>query len=82
MSTSENETRGIALAAELIVFDLIGHLKAKGILSKEDTITIYERTLVALEAYPHDDLAIREARKILDQMAQIAAKAPKDVQEL
>lgn len=77
MSTREDETLGIALAGELTVFALIGHLKAKGFLSKEETITIYEQTLTALESYPRDDPAVREARKILDQMAQIASSAPK-----
>jgi len=76
----EHETRGIALAGELIVFNLIGHLKAKGVLSYNDTVAIYEQTLMALEAYPRDDLSIREARKIVDYMAQFASKAPKDIQ--
>jgi hypothetical protein len=81
MGTYEEETLGAALAGELAVFSLIGHLKAKGILSKAETIAIYEETLTALELYPHDDPAVRVARKILDQMAQIAAKAPKGAQE-
>ena len=79
MANEENETRGIALAGELLAFTLIGFLKSKGILSYNETVTIYEQTLMALEAYPHDDLSVREARKIVDQMAQIASKAPKDV---
>jgi hypothetical protein len=78
MSTPEDETRGIALAGELIVFALIGHLKSKGILSKEETIAIYEQTLTTLESYSNLDPSVQEARKILDQMAQIATKAPKD----
>lgn len=76
--SAEQETLGIALAAELTVFSLIGHMKAKGLLSREETITIYEQTLTALESYPHYDLAVQEARKILDRMAQIASLAPKD----
>jgi hypothetical protein len=74
--SAEHETQGVALAGELIVFALIGYMKKKGLLSKEDTVAIYEETLTALEAYPHHDLAVQEARKILDQMAHIAAKAP------
>jgi hypothetical protein len=81
MGAYEEDTLGAALAGQLTVFSLIGHLKAKGILSKAETIAIYEHTLTALESYPRDDPAVRVARKLLDQMAQIAAKAPKGVQE-
>lgn len=76
MTTPEQETLGIALAGELTVFALIGHLKAKGLLSKEDTVAIYEQTLSAIEKYPVNDPAVGMARQILDQMASIAAKAP------
>jgi len=72
-----NQIGGIAIAGELIAFELIGILKAKGILSKEETVAIYENVLQALERYPKNDPMIGEARKIIDQMAQIAATSPK-----
>jgi hypothetical protein len=78
MGSRDDEVFGIALAGELTVFALIGHMKAKGLLSKEETVAIYEETLLALELYPHHDSSVEVARKILDQMAQIAAKSPKD----
>lgn len=79
MPTYEEETLGIALAGELTVFTLIGHLKAKGILSKEETVEIYERTLVALESYPKYEASLAVARETLDQMATVAQRAPKGV---
>jgi len=32
--TKEDEIHGVALSAQLVVFKLIGHLKAKGLISK------------------------------------------------
>jgi hypothetical protein len=79
MATFQEETLGIAMAGELTVFTLIGHLKAKGILSKDETVEIYERTLVALESYPKHEAALAVARQTLDQMATIAQRAPQGV---
>lgn len=76
MDQYHTETLGIALAGELTTFSLIGHLLNKGVLSKQEAVAIYEQTLMALEAYPQFDEAIQVARRILDQMAAIASKAP------
>ena len=72
-----NRFGGTAMAGELIAFNLIGVLKAKGILSTEETVAFYENVLQAMERYPKNDPMVGEARKIIDQMAQIAATAPK-----
>ena len=71
------EIGGIAMAGELVIFRLIGVLFAKGILSKEETAAIYEDTLTTLEEYPKNDPLVAVARRIIDQMGQIAAKGPK-----
>jgi hypothetical protein len=72
-----NQIGGIAIAGELVAFELVGILKAKGLLSKDETVAIYENVLQGLESYPQNDPIIGEARKIIDQMAQIAATGPK-----
>lgn len=77
MSELDDETRGIAMAGGLVAFQTIRCLVEKRLISKKDAVMIFERTLTGLEAYPHFDLAVQEARKILDQMAQIITAGPK-----
>lgn len=72
----DEQTRGMAMVGQLLSFQLIGILKAKGILSKAETVGIYDSTLSQLEALPPDFPGIGEARKILDQMLGIASKSP------
>jgi hypothetical protein len=72
-----NQIGGMAMAGEMIAFNLIGILKAKGLLSKEETVAIYENVLQTMERFPRNDPIVGEARKIIDQMAQIAATGPK-----
>ncbi len=79
MDDDHAETRGITMAGEMVSFALIGHLLNKGVLTKAETVAIYEQVLSALEAYPQFDKAVEVARRILDQMADIASKAPPSV---
>jgi hypothetical protein len=77
MPGSEDETRGIALAGQLVAFQTILCLVEKRLITKKDAVTVFERTLTGLEAYPHFDRAVEEARRILDQMAQIVSSSAK-----
>ena len=71
---------GLAFVGQLVTTALIARLEANGFLSKDDVV-IHEMALAGLEAYPHNLPFIGVARKIVDQMAAIAAKHPTGAQE-
>lgn len=78
---SDTEAMGLAFVGQLVTTALIARLEANGFLSKDDVGAIHEMALAGLEAYPHNLPFIGVARKIVDQMAAIAAKHPTGAQE-
>lgn len=72
MFTPEDETRGLAFIGHSLAFTLMQRLKARGVLTGEDTAWIIETCLEAVEHAPDSD-SMRVARHLLDALAKVEA---------
>ncbi|MBG7615334.1 hypothetical protein IWC96_08565 [Brevundimonas sp. BAL450] len=69
------EARGAALAAQATVYSLVGHLKAKGVLTEGEVAHVFDQALVLLEEHG-DDTSLRVARVLVESMASTVARIP------
>ncbi len=73
----QHGTRAIAITGMAIAQALIAFLVGKGVVTKDQQIELYEIVLRVLEEFDGPDPGADEARKIVDAMAQFAARTPR-----